>query len=404
MGAHLRHQRRRTCSRSSRTFASVFPQGTMWLVGGGDLLLIGAKDGEILPRLAAIARRRRKRHASAQRWRRRNRDGHGAVRAALAVRRRPARDGALRRRRADPDRRPDGARVFGSARHLRPQPRRQCRGDPRAWRPSGRRSCARPSMRATDADWVSRGTMHLKSQAFANAYAAFQQAVTLNGRNAGRCPACRTPPAAPAGWTRSAVCCAHRRPRAGQRHGPRSSCRACWRSPATSRARCRRGDRRAAARARRPARGRAAGVGARRRRRRRASRAARRRDGRRAFPTGPTRATTGRPRCSCAASRRTRWPPLRAVVDGTPGPRARTEPARRRVRRRRAARLCAGGVRGVDPRESARCVRLRERRDSSACSQATPPRPSDYFASALTIDPSSKTARDGLAQARAPKF
>jgi Tfp pilus assembly protein PilF len=27
-----------------------------------------------------------------------------------------------------------------------------------------------------------------------------------------------------------------------------------------------------------------------------------------------------------------------------------------------------------------------------------------YFASALTIDPSSKPARDGLAQARAPKF
>ena len=37
-----------------RTFASVFPQGTMWLVGEGDLLLIGAKDGEIAPRLASI--------------------------------------------------------------------------------------------------------------------------------------------------------------------------------------------------------------------------------------------------------------------------------------------------------------------------------------------------------------
>jgi len=37
--------------------------------------------------------------------------------------------------------------------------------------------------RASDADWVSRGTMDLKSQAFANAYAAFRQAVTLNGNN-----------------------------------------------------------------------------------------------------------------------------------------------------------------------------------------------------------------------------
>ena len=28
-----------------RTFASVFPQGTMWLVGEGDLLLIGPRRG-----------------------------------------------------------------------------------------------------------------------------------------------------------------------------------------------------------------------------------------------------------------------------------------------------------------------------------------------------------------------
>ena len=37
-----------------RTFASVFPQGTLWMVGGGDLLLVGARDGDIVPRLAAI--------------------------------------------------------------------------------------------------------------------------------------------------------------------------------------------------------------------------------------------------------------------------------------------------------------------------------------------------------------
>jgi spermidine synthase len=38
-----------------RTFASVFPQGTMWLVGDGDLLLIGAGGGDIVDRLALIA-------------------------------------------------------------------------------------------------------------------------------------------------------------------------------------------------------------------------------------------------------------------------------------------------------------------------------------------------------------
>src|SRR6185503_16163808 len=38
------------------TFASVFPQGTMWLVGEGDLLLVGAAGGSITARLDHIAR------------------------------------------------------------------------------------------------------------------------------------------------------------------------------------------------------------------------------------------------------------------------------------------------------------------------------------------------------------
>ena len=37
------------------TFASVFPNGTMWLVGGGDLLLVGSNDSAEIP-LANIAR------------------------------------------------------------------------------------------------------------------------------------------------------------------------------------------------------------------------------------------------------------------------------------------------------------------------------------------------------------
>ncbi len=38
-----------------RTFASVFPQGTMWLVGPGDLLMIGTNGDAIAPHLANIA-------------------------------------------------------------------------------------------------------------------------------------------------------------------------------------------------------------------------------------------------------------------------------------------------------------------------------------------------------------
>jgi spermidine synthase len=39
------------------TFASVFPQGTMWMVGDGDLLLIGSTDTNIESRLAEVPRR-----------------------------------------------------------------------------------------------------------------------------------------------------------------------------------------------------------------------------------------------------------------------------------------------------------------------------------------------------------
>jgi spermidine synthase len=41
------------------TFASVFPQGTMWLVGDGDLLLIGTTGADIESRLAGITTRSR---------------------------------------------------------------------------------------------------------------------------------------------------------------------------------------------------------------------------------------------------------------------------------------------------------------------------------------------------------
>ena len=42
-----------------RTFASVFPGGTMWLAGEGDLLLIGSVDGDIGERITALPARAR---------------------------------------------------------------------------------------------------------------------------------------------------------------------------------------------------------------------------------------------------------------------------------------------------------------------------------------------------------
>ena len=89
---------------------------------------------------------------------------------------------ALRRRRGDSDRRPYRARVFGAARHLRPDESdnaatiRALGADPP---PAVREAFAR----ATDADWTSRGHDGAQGEAFAPAYDAFRRAVTLNSRN-----------------------------------------------------------------------------------------------------------------------------------------------------------------------------------------------------------------------------
>jgi spermidine synthase len=42
-----------------RTFAAVFPQGTMWLVGESDLLLIGSPSGNVDSGVAGVAERSR---------------------------------------------------------------------------------------------------------------------------------------------------------------------------------------------------------------------------------------------------------------------------------------------------------------------------------------------------------
>ncbi len=52
--AHTYDISRRDLQSIVRTFASVFPNGTIWLVGGGDVLLIGARDGDVVSRLGGI--------------------------------------------------------------------------------------------------------------------------------------------------------------------------------------------------------------------------------------------------------------------------------------------------------------------------------------------------------------
>ena len=166
-----------------RTFASVFPQGTMWLVGEGDLLLIGAEDTDILPRIARLA----------SEWR----PGPAA--------------GALNELGIQ-----DAAATFDLLSLLAGGPEELVRyagrgliqtddrtaleySAPRGiyGRTSGENAAAiralgltlPPEVRrvidkATDADWTSRGTMLLKAEAFGLAYEAFLRALSLNGQNA----------------------------------------------------------------------------------------------------------------------------------------------------------------------------------------------------------------------------
>ena len=115
------------------TFAAVFPDGTIWLVGDGDVLLIGGTE-PMGPRVAALA----------EVWNRRpeavaDLAGGGRarpVRDALAAGRRGPRAGPLRGRRAAADRRLRPGRVLRPADGVLPQRRRQCRRACGPWRPN----------------------------------------------------------------------------------------------------------------------------------------------------------------------------------------------------------------------------------------------------------------------------
>jgi spermidine synthase len=165
-----------------RTFGSVFPQGTLWMVGGGDLLLIGAKEGEILPRLSAVASGSRKGTASATLVDVGIAEGTAPFALLSQFAGGPGElekygSGALIQtddRTALEYSAPRG--IYGRSREDNAATMRAlAKGQP----PAVREAFAR----ATDADWVSRGLMDLKAQAFTHAYDAFGRAVTLNSGN-----------------------------------------------------------------------------------------------------------------------------------------------------------------------------------------------------------------------------
>jgi tetratricopeptide (TPR) repeat protein len=164
------------------TFSAVFPQGSMWLVGGGDLLLIGAKTGDIAARLEAVADGAR-------------RSSVESAMADVGVAPGTAAFGLLSLFAGGPD----DIRRFASAPDIQTDDRDGLEySAPRAiYGRSGAdnaliiRALAAERPRAVqaafdhadDRDWASRGSMDLRAQAFTTAYESFRQAAQHNPRN-----------------------------------------------------------------------------------------------------------------------------------------------------------------------------------------------------------------------------
>ena len=166
-----------------RTFASVFPQGTMWLVGEADLLLIGGPGDDVRSRLADLPSRLRN-------------PSTADLLATVNVRAADAPFDLLSLYKGGPD---ELNRYGGSAVIQTDDRTRLEYSAPRGiYGKTGSNNTGaiqnlggdRPQAvrdvldAATDASWASRGAMQLKAEAYELAYESFRTAVTLNSRNA----------------------------------------------------------------------------------------------------------------------------------------------------------------------------------------------------------------------------
>jgi spermidine synthase len=165
-----------------RTFASVFPQGTLWMVGGGDLLLIGAREGALTPRMAGVEAARQ-----------------GAAAAALAdvgiaegtapfalLSLYAGGPRELGRYGNDALMQTDGrtALEYSAPRGIYGRSRDDNATAILALQPEQPPAVRDALGRATDSDWTARGLMEMRAQAFGAAYDAFVRAATMNPRNA----------------------------------------------------------------------------------------------------------------------------------------------------------------------------------------------------------------------------
>ncbi|MGH9141679.1 MAG: tetratricopeptide repeat protein, partial [Vicinamibacterales bacterium] len=165
------------------TFASVFPQGTLWMVGGGDLLLIGSRDGEILPRLAAV-------ESGAQKG------TVGPTLSDVGIATGTASFALLSQFAGGPDelaRYGAGALIqtddhtpleYSAPRGIYGRSREDNAATIRRLATARPPAVRRAFDKATAADWTSRGQMDLRAQAFGPAYESFGRAVALDSRSA----------------------------------------------------------------------------------------------------------------------------------------------------------------------------------------------------------------------------
>jgi spermidine synthase len=166
-----------------RTFASVFPDGTLWMVGGGDLLLIGAREGAVASRMTAIETGARQGTAATLLADVGIADGTAPfvlLSQFAGGPRELARYGNAARIQTDDHTAleysaPRG--IYGRSREDNAAAIRALGGE----QPAAVRDAF---ARATDAAWTSRGQMELKAQAFLAAYESFLRAAMLNSRNA----------------------------------------------------------------------------------------------------------------------------------------------------------------------------------------------------------------------------
>jgi spermidine synthase len=164
------------------TFASVFPNGTMWLVGESDLLLIGSVEGNIESRLESVAERSRL----------------GSVPSLLndvAVVPSAAPFVLLSLFAGGPDalkRFGEGAAVqtddrmsleFSAARAMYVPPGGNAVLSTLAAGAAVPRAVVEKIERAGAADWTARGHAALRAKAFAMAHESFRRALTLNSRS-----------------------------------------------------------------------------------------------------------------------------------------------------------------------------------------------------------------------------